>query len=114
MEYTLEEALPKVYIEKKGKLFNLHWDAQDVDADRILDEHSVYIEGHIDGSVQTLIHLGHKLPDRAYGHRSGYVQGLEKETAEILRSVIETLLHTLVRNRYTSIEQQESRSSSLG
>lgn len=111
MDYTLEQALPKVYIEKKGKLYDLHWDAPGVEADHILDEHSVYIEGHIDGTVQTLIQLGHNLPDRAYGHRSGYVQGLEKETAELLSSVIETLLHTLVRNRYASLEQEASRSS---
>jgi len=106
MDYSLEAALPKVYSEKNGKLYNVHWDSQGLEADQVLDEYQVYIEGYIDGAVQ-ILSIDHTLPDRSYGHRTGYVPEVGKEAAIKLVEVIKRLLHQLVTERYEQLEKAE-------
>ena len=108
MNYTLEEALPKVYIEKKGKLYDLHWDYQSVPADKILDTHKTHIEGYLHGCAEILIAAGYELPERSYGHTTGYVQGLPEEAAKQFEKAIRKLLHDLVIQRYHELEKYEA------
>jgi|GEM_PF-853544 hypothetical protein len=106
MDYSLAEALPQVYHVKNGKYYDLHWDYRGVEADKVLDEHRIYIEGYIDGSVQVLAR-NCLLPDHSYGHRSGYVHSISKEAASQLEHAIKKLLHELVTERYKQLEKAE-------
>jgi hypothetical protein len=108
MDYTLEEALPVIYIEKNGNLYDLHWDSYECEASNILHENRDYIEGFLDGCYKVLS-IEHKLPTRVWGHSTGFVAGITKHVAEILEQLIKDLLHNLVTERYKNLEKEEAR-----
>jgi len=102
MDYTLEEALPQVYIEQCKSGCVLHWDVKEFEACDIIDENRDYIEGFLDGCYK-LLSREYKLPTKVWGHRSGHVSGISEEAAKILLDVIEGLLHSLVEARYNNL-----------
>ena len=112
MDYSLTDALPKVYHIKNGKYYDLHWDCRGVEADLVVNEHRTYIEGYIDGCVQVLA-KSQLFPEHSYGHRSGYVQGISQEAANLLELAIKKLLHQLVTKRYEALEKAEQPSKRL-
>lgn len=108
MDYTLEQALPTIYIEQNGTLYDLHWDSYEYEAINILHENRSYIEGFLDGCYKVLS-IDHKLPTRVWGHSSGFVGRIPKHAAEILEQLIKDLLHNLVTERYKNLEKQEAK-----
>lgn len=102
MDYTLEEALPEVYIEPKKKGCNLHWDVNELEACNIIDENRDYIEGFLDGCYKVLSR-DYELPTTVWGHRNGYVASIPEDVAKILLDVIKNLLHSLVEARYNNL-----------
>lgn len=106
MDYKLEDALPDVYIEKRGKYFDLHWDSYEYEANLILVEKRDYIEGFMEGCYQFLS-LDNEISDKTWSHVSGFVPNLSKSNAETLKTLIKNLLHDLVTIRYKHLKKQE-------
>lgn len=107
MDYTLEDALPTIYIEKNDKRYDLHWDSYENEASKILNENQDYIEGFMEGCYQ-ILSCDNEMPNQSWFYRSGFVPGLSKEVAEKLEVVIKNLLHSFVTTRYNHLKKQES------
>ena len=108
MNYTLEECLPTVAIEKAANNYNLYWEANGhFDACLVLDENRDYIEGFLDGCYK-VFSVNYSLPSRVWGHNSGHVMGIPQEVAEELEVLIRDLLQGLVIARYENLKNISS------
>jgi len=106
MNYTLEECLPTVFIEKNGQSYTLHWASQnDFDASLVLEDNRDYIEGFLDGCYK-VFSINYSLPSRVWGHNAGCVAGIPKEVAEELEILIKELLQGLVKARYANLAKK--------
>jgi len=110
IDYTLEDCLPTVFVEKMGEEYTLHWTANsDFDACLVLDDNRDYIEGFLDGCYK-VFSINYTLPTRIWGHNSGCVAGIPKEVAEELEILIKELLQGLVKARYKNLAKKNSSS----
>jgi len=110
IDYTLEDCLPTIFIEKSKKGYTLHWTSNnDFDACLVLDEQRDYIEGFLDGCYK-VFSINYSLPTRIWGHNSGCVADIPKEVAQELESLIKELLQGLVKARYNNLAKKNSAS----
>jgi len=106
MNYTLEDCLPTVFIEKTGEDYTLHWAGNnDFDASLVLEENRDYIEGFLDGCYK-VFSINYNLPSQVWGHNVGSVAGIPKEVAQELETLIKELLQGLVKARYGNLAKK--------
>lgn len=95
--------LPKVYIVKGEKRYDLHWDDNSIEADKIIDENHDYLLGYFRGALESVSDGKENIA--CISSNTGAIYNLSKDNAEKLMILIKAQLHPLVEKRYKEIQR---------
>ena len=93
--------LPKIYFEKGSRRYDLHWDYQSSEAENVLFEHNDFLRGYIGGCFDAF--ADRKAEIVCLSSTTGTIRNLSLEHAEKFKTLLEQLLHPLVKKRYKKL-----------
>jgi len=98
--------LPKIYVEKGQRRYDLHWDYQSTKAEKVLDENYDFLKGYIGGCFDAL--ADGKAEVICLSANTGTFRNLSSENAEKLKQLLENVLYPLVKARHKKIVRDEN------